>query len=99
MHSTGEEEVYITMVVVRRPVRQGQAALDHARLTETILQGLSGQVAPASRPLPGQGLNSALAPRFPGRRRPRQYSVHPVYLGLCLLCLIGAAYGFYMLLP
>jgi hypothetical protein len=98
LQPTGEEEVYLTTVVVRRPARYGRAAIDHARLSSAILQCMAAQAQSNYaadvdwRPFP------AADRRYPNRPSRRQYTVQPVYLGLSLLCLVVTGYCLFALL-
>jgi hypothetical protein len=95
-----EEEVYVTLVVVKRPSVRGGAPVNPSKWADTILRSLNerGVVAqstprPFAWPEPPYPSIQSMPPTH--LRRKRSSRISWVHLGLGFLCLAGSVFSFW----
>lgn len=79
---TGQQEVYVTLVVVKRPAEEGWQKLTPDRWAQSVPDRLAVHGGQHGQPRRQRASNGNLA---------RQ-----IYLGLGMLCMGGAAWLFYL---
>lgn len=103
------EEIYVTVVMVKRPARSGQTELDPNRLTQALLDGLTGQQPAAqaqvvrfertgAAPAAIQRANSNTPRQLVGTRsgdRAARYGLVRLGLGLALSLPLFAAAAYF----
>lgn len=92
-----QEEVYIAMVVVKRPSRPGQPELDPTEWAQSVLRNLNAEGVDHRACTIARGPALPFNGRIPPSPRPRRIeSSRWLYLGLGIGCFTGAGYLLYL---